>query len=671
MGTVNMMLFISTVLVLSISLAGSVSVSTKYGHVRGSQREYHGLHKNGSYHSFQGIPYAVPPVGSLRFKDPVPWTNVWDEELDVSGGPPAVCPQPNIFDPQARGITGNEDCLYLNIYTEEVPTTGLKNMELKPVMFFIHGGGFVMGSGAQMGDGSGSDFLLESGMVVVTINYRLGALGFLAIEGTSITGNQAMKDQLLAMRWVKENIANFGGDPGRITISGESAGAISVHAHVLSPMGKNDDLFQKAISFSGTMLMLRDFQQPLIQSKKLFRQLCKTTDEDEIPEDMETTCLYDITPETFVKEYAAGIATTRLPVREQVEKKDELPEMFIFWPVVDDWADEPFLPSHPITILHNQQQKMVPFMTGINKDEGAMNIAPNWKNLDPEDNQFAEFWGDIGAQYLFFVPIREMTFDDKLTARMVAQFYVGENGIKRENKQGLTDMFTDAYFAYPNTETVKLHAKASAPVYNYVMSYRGSASFAPLFAMGDPAAAKEDFGVAHADDLMYLFRMSFGNFSSINTENDEKFVEIWQQLIGNFARYGNPTPVSLQNIPNWPTAQNSRAACVYLDIGLNPEEKHRMFAERMQFWNKLFFEDLLEKYAISEQDDELLAEIDTVIVGSEEDESEEEDHNSDAHKQRHKHGNRKRKGNWRKNMKNKMFRKQRRLAKKLKQLKCN
>jgi len=123
-----------------------------------------------------------------------------------------------------------------------------------------------MGSGAQMGDGSGSDFLLESGMVVVSINYRLGALGFLAIEGTSITGNQGLKDQLLAMRWVKENIANFGGDPGRITISGESAGAISVHAQVLSPLGKNDDLFQKAISFSGTMLMLGDF--PTIDSKQ-------------------------------------------------------------------------------------------------------------------------------------------------------------------------------------------------------------------------------------------------------------------------------------------------------------------------------------------------------------------------------------------------------------------
>jgi carboxylesterase type B len=309
-------------------------------------------------------------------------------------------------------------------------------------------------------------------------------------------------------------------------------------------------------------------------------------------------------------------------------------------------------------------------MTGVNKDEGAMNIVPNWKHMEPEDNQLAENWGFIGAQQLFLLPKKSITFEEELTARMVAQFYVGKDGINRENKQGLMDMFTDAYFAYPNTEAVKLHTKAAAPIYNYLLSYRGSASFAPLFAMGDPVAAQQDFGVAHADDLMYLFRVAFGNFSTLNTENDEKFVEIWQQLVVNFARYGNPTPVGLSNIPIWPKAQNSRAACVYLDVGLEPKEKHRMFAERMQFWNKLFFSDLLEKYAISEQDNELLAEIDTVIVESEEDETKEED-DDDAHKHKGKNGKHKRKGNGRRNMKNKRFRKQKRLAKKLKQLKCN
>ena len=99
-------------------------------------------------------------------------------------------------------------------------------------------------------------------MVVVTINYRLGALGFLAIEGSDISGNQGLKDQLLALRWVKENIANFGGDPNRITIAGESAGGFSVHGHILSPLAKDDDLFHAGISFSGTMLMGAEVGQP-------------------------------------------------------------------------------------------------------------------------------------------------------------------------------------------------------------------------------------------------------------------------------------------------------------------------------------------------------------------------------------------------------------------------
>merc|ERR1719300_481317 len=298
-----------------------------------------------------------------------------------------------------------------------------------------------------------------------------------------------------------------------------------------------------------------------------------------------------------------------------------------------------------------------------------MNVAPLWKEMDPNDNQLSIYWGMIGAQTMLWKQRKETTFDDELAVRMIAHFYTGEDGISRENKQQLIDMYTDNYFAYPNTESVKLHAQASAPVFNYLLTYRGSASFGPIFALGDPIASQEDFGVAHADDLFYTFRMSFGNMTGINTENDEKFVEIWQQLITNFARYGNPTPIRHENIPNWPPAQQSRAACVYFDIGLEPTEKHRMFAERMEFWNKLFFTDLLEKYAISEQENDLLAEIDIAIVDTEYSISEDES----THK-RNKHqgkGKWKKHGNRRKNMKLKMMRKQRRLARKLKQLKCN
>ena len=134
-----------------------------------------------------------------------------------------VCLQPGYFFGKLNETVGDMDCLFLSIYTTDLPSVS-PSMDLKPVFFWIHGGGFVLGSGDL---GVGADYLLESGLVVVTINYRLGPMGFMALEGSPhVSGNQGLKDQLMALRWVKENIANFGGDPNRITIAGESAGAV-------------------------------------------------------------------------------------------------------------------------------------------------------------------------------------------------------------------------------------------------------------------------------------------------------------------------------------------------------------------------------------------------------------------------------------------------------------
>ena len=342
-------------------------VSTKSGAVRGGSQEFSGLHRNGTYHTFHGIPYAQPPVGRLRFQPPVAVT-AWEEELDVSGAPGSQCLQPEYFDPERFGqISGDEDCLTLNIYSESLPQES-RNLDLKPVFFWIHGGAFAIGAGSMFGQQP--DLLLESGMVVVTINYRLGALGFMAIEGSDISGNQGLKDQLLSLRWVKENIANFGGDPNRITIAGESAGAFSVHGHILSPLGQDEDLFHAGISFSGTTLMGgRDdlLTQALVSSRTFLERECQLSVESE-EVDLENSCLYTLSALDIITK-TNNLELELLPIRERVEK-DEF--TYMFWPVVDYWAEEAFMPTHPVTVLHNQKQKMVPFMTGINSDEGAM-----------------------------------------------------------------------------------------------------------------------------------------------------------------------------------------------------------------------------------------------------------------------------------------------------------
>lgn len=197
-------------------------------------------------HVWKGLPFARPPVGELRWLPPVPplpWT---ETRACTVFGP--ECPQPQLATAGTRSsATQDEDCLYLNVWAEASPAAK------RPVMVWIHGGGMVVGSGSRsFYDGAA---FARAGVVLVTINYRLGPLGFFAHpalgatspDGTS--GNQGLKDQVAALRWVHDNIASFGGDPGNVTIFGESAGAASVCWLLVVPEAKG--LFQRAIAESG------------------------------------------------------------------------------------------------------------------------------------------------------------------------------------------------------------------------------------------------------------------------------------------------------------------------------------------------------------------------------------------------------------------------------------
>jgi len=652
------------------STSGAI-VTTSSGRVRGAVKEYVGQNQEvaGEYYSFRGIPYAEPPVGDLIWRDPVP-VSAWGGEIDGTKDDVPVCIQPGFFFGKLNETVGELDCLFLSIYTTDLPSVN-PSMDLKPVFFWIHGGGFVLGSGDL---GVGADYLLESGLVVVTINYRLGPMGFMALEGSSIAGNQGLKDQLVALRWVKENIANFGGDPNRITIAGESAGGVSVHAHVLSPLGKDENLFHSAIAFSGTMLMGHDFVSTVADSNMQFMEdYCAKNGGIHFDVNNPTACATDYND--LVWDAVSGsMAGEALPPDELVNQSGRT--TYYFWANVDYWAETPFIPSHPITILHNKQQKMVPFMTGVNADEGAMITANRWKWMSPEDNQLQRNWDILAGVRLFFRGYQQ-TFDERLESRVVTKFYLGgQDGVTRENKQAINDMFTDVYFAYPNTEAVKLHAQATAPIYNYLLSYRGSTSYSVFFSMGDPETAKENFGVVHADDLIYTFRGDkFLNSTLINTDEDRQFLRTWQKVISNFVKYADPTPMATNDIPKWKMAQDSRAACVYMDLNLEPAEKHRIFAERMEFWNRMIFQDLLEKYAVSYEEDELLIEIDSAIATVEEENEDEDEENEDGiNVVGKRHGGKKGKGRRgrgaMKNMKKKMLRKRKRLARKLKTIKC-
>ncbi|HEY2140386.1 MAG TPA: carboxylesterase family protein [Chthoniobacterales bacterium] len=225
----------------SFAHADPLAVKTEQGKVHGKTIN------DGKVKAFLGLPYAAPPTGDLRWKAPQPAVK-WKGDRDATKYG-AHCAQGRVFDDMVfQDGAPSEDCLFLNVYA---PADATDKSKL-PIMFWIHGGGFSGGASSE--PRHNGDFMPLKGVVLVTINYRLGVFGFLATadlakEAVGASGNYGLMDMISALQWVKTNIAGFGGDPGNVTIFGESAGSFAVSTLMASPMAKG--LFHKAIGESG------------------------------------------------------------------------------------------------------------------------------------------------------------------------------------------------------------------------------------------------------------------------------------------------------------------------------------------------------------------------------------------------------------------------------------
>src|ERR1700722_6969428 len=234
-------------LILGLSTAGfadSLKVKTEQGKVHGKPIN------NGKVNAFLGLPYAAPPVGDLRWKAPEPPPKWKGDRVATNFG--SHCAQGHVFDDMVfQDAAPSEDCLFLNVYAP----AGSTDMSKLPVMFWIHGGGYSGGASSE--PRHNGDFLPLKGVVLITINYRLGVFGFLALpelasEQHGSSGNYGLMDMVAALAWVKKNIAAFGGDPNCVTIFGESAGSFAVSTLMAVPSAQG--LFHRAIGESGGAL---------------------------------------------------------------------------------------------------------------------------------------------------------------------------------------------------------------------------------------------------------------------------------------------------------------------------------------------------------------------------------------------------------------------------------
>jgi len=407
-----------------------------------------------------------------------------------------------------------EDCLTLNVYAPKVPAPG---DPLLPVLVFIHGGAWVYGSGVRF-DGRR---LLNRDIVYVSINYRLGMLGYLCLGTDDAPGNAGLYDQILALKWVNQFIKGFGGDPTKITISGESAGSVSVRNLQDSPLAAG--LFRGAIASSGDSLTGIGIQSnPINGGLAAAASIGCYNNGDSVSQVV--SCLSGLTPAQILQANASFQAA----------------------PCVQDFtlSTEKALPLHPRDSLKGNQAR-VPLMLGTNLQDGSFFASGLYSSfvqpsgiLNNAEYMKYQFLPDIlnGPSFGIsdsVIGLHDTLLDTYLGARKYS-------GVWSKIVPGIIDLFSVFYFKAPAFETAKTYS-ASADTFLYSFDYIGEQTFYP-YVGGVPEVPG---GAAHGDDLVYLFH--FGDF---NAASDKQMSVKMIQLYTNFVTNLNPNGPLLY--PDWP-----------------------------------------------------------------------------------------------------------------------
>ncbi|XP_037092210.1 esterase E4-like [Pollicipes pollicipes] len=507
------------------------------------------------FHSFQGIPYALPPVGELRFKRTAPaegWTGTRD-----ATAPGNMCPQ--FFLGQYQG---DEDCLFLNVYTPKLPSEAERPLD---VMVWIHGGAFLFGSGNP--DQYGPGYFMDENVVLVTLNYRLGALGFLSTDDDEAWGNYGLYDQNMALLWVQQNIAAFGGDPSRVTIFGESAGGTSVHYQIISPLSRG--LFGRAISQSATALVYwaNGVDQRHVAERQAAVLDCPTDTSRQLVD-----CLRAI------------------PAKEVIMSGDRAfklwsiyPATFTFRPNVEPGVEGAFLPDDPRALLDAADFSAVPWIAGVNHDEGGtfanfhLLNASALEELRNKPDEMGPLW--LGMQ--------NTAKDPADIYRRIKNFYFGDQEPGLTTAHQFNKVEGDRYFLTGVDAAVRAHARANlAPVYKYVIEQAPSIAFPGMLAgsFGNKELQHFPWGTCHFDDIRFLFTGEL--FPDDPT--DKKFARALTNIWANFAKTGRPT-TNLVDLPEWEPYSEARQN--HMRLSLTPAVGAAAFQERVQFWHGLELEE--------------------------------------------------------------------------------
>lgn len=458
----------------------SIKITIKNGTLVGTCTQKDGIS------SFKGIPYAQPPVGELRWKAPQPPKN-WMGELDATKYATKAWAAP-VYGGTIDPTELSEDCLYLNIWTPSLEKANL------PVMVFIHGGGFQFGTGSD--DAHDGASIAKKGVILITINYRLGVFGYLSLpqldeeSNGQKSGMYGILDQIAALRWIKENISAFGGDSNNVTIFGESAGAHSVGILMASPIAKG--LFHKAIGQSGAFW---ESENGTMKSKKDAEKLGEV-----LLKKLEVQTLNEL------RKIAPMDLMNATPWSISLD-----PSISNFSPNVDGYV----LPSSPCEQFLKGKQNDVPLLVGWNADEGRMfwDRAIQSKTIDEYKKVISNIFGKEHLEE--FLELYPISSNDEIS-----------------NSENILN--GDQVISFQTWSWANIHRKTGLSSV-YVYYFNLSSKYTPI--------------PIHTADVGYVFGILREKNHVMPSVIDWDLSDAMQNYWSNFAKFGNPNG---KELPFWP-----------------------------------------------------------------------------------------------------------------------
>jgi len=507
-----------------------ISIQTSFGKLNGKSHVLQGCDE------WLGIPYAKPPIGPLRFADPVPWETPYPSGGRMARFYGSVCSQLD---------EGEEDCLFVNVWRPSSTPVG-KDLA---TLVWIHGGAFVFGgtsSGKSQSMYDGCELALQYGVIVASMNYRLGPLGFAVFDDVhGKSANFGIKDQRQALKWLNSQLKAFGGNPAKVTIFGESAGGISVFHHVASPLSK--DLFQAAISESG-FPMASPWERAVARTHDFVQKM--------------NCSMFESARECLRKK----------DVKALIAQSDAYDDPFTgpAWGPAVDGCD---MPAVPFQLYRDGKANAVPVLWGTNTDEGNLFMWPPYSH-GMSKAQFHEVLQRVFDGHMTGATLNATEIGEVISRYMVS----GDNNTDLRNVA--SSILTDESFLC-GTRNAANYYSLKAPVFMYRFNHRSICDIADTVP-----------GVAHTAELVYVWGRAYAKSCLLLREENSLRKRI-QSMWTDFAKYLDPTPsLIMQSKESFPRYLNNSRSSIIFQTPFDVIEKDYR-DEYCAFWEHILYSKLL------------------------------------------------------------------------------